>query len=310
MRYLVTGGAGFIGSHVSNRLIERGDEVVVFDDMSRGDKSRLRPEAIIRPFNIANYEALLAEAKDVDFILHFAASVGVKRCMDNLPATISNNVSATKTVAQTASILKKPLFFASTSEVYGMGTSTVFSEGDRLLFGDPEETRWIYSQTKVMGESLLHHFKRHSGLDFIIARFFNTVGPGQNTGYGAVMPTLVKQARGGDDLTVFGTGNQIRSFCYITDVVDAILALIDQRLFGEVYNIGNPQPTTISELANLIVRESGSSSQIKYIPYSEAYGDGFAEVPIRVPDISKINSHTGWSPKVGLPEIIERMING
>lgn len=308
MKYLVTGGAGFIGSHIANTLHARGDEVIVFDDLSRGSKDRLHPGIALRPFNTAHYETLLAEMKDVDFVFHLAASVGVKRCMDNIPSTISNNISATNTVVRTAAVLGKPLFFASTSEVYGVGKNTVFSEGDPLVFGDPSETRWIYSETKAIGESLLHHYKKEKGLKFIIGRLFNTVGPGQNAGYGAVFPTLTRQARGGDELTVFGTGTQIRSFCYISDTVDAIIALADAEKYGEVYNIGNPEPISIGELASKIIEQSGNNNTIKYVSYEDAYGEGFAEVPVRVPDISKITRDIGWKPKLSLTEIIDRML--
>lgn len=308
MKYLVTGGAGFIGSHLSNKLHSRGDEVVVFDDLSRGDKSRLHPDIKIIPFNISHYESLLIEMRDVDFVFHLAASVGVKRCMDNLPSTISNNISATSTVVRTAATLKKPIFFASTSEVYGVGNGSLFTEGDSLVFGDTDETRWIYSQTKAIAESLLYYHKQKSGLKFIVGRLFNTVGAGQNAGYGAVMPAFTKQARGGDNLTVFGTGSQIRSFCHVSDTVDAIIALADAERYGEVYNIGNPEPVSIKELAEKIIKQTGSNSTITYVPYEDAYGEGFAEVPVRVPNISKIKKDIGWEPKLSLTEIIDRMI--
>ncbi|HET9706547.1 MAG TPA: GDP-mannose 4,6-dehydratase [Vicinamibacterales bacterium] len=314
MRILITGGAGFIGSHLSEALLDQRHEVFVLDDLSTGSIDNIahlkgRPGFDYVIDSVFN-DRLVAEMVDrVDVIFHLAAAVGVKLIVERPVHTIETNVHGTEVILRHASKKKKLVVVASTSEVYGKSANVPFREDADLVMGATSRHRWAYACSKALDEFLaLAHWKQ-SRQPVIVVRFFNTVGPRQTGQYGMVVPTFVRQALMGEPITVYGDGSQQRSFTYVGDVVDALLKLmVLPSAVGEVFNVGNTQEVTIRGLAEKIKAATGSTSPIVTIPYDEAYEEGFEDMPRRVPDLAKIHQAIGYVPRVALDEIIERVI--
>ena len=314
MRVLITGGAGFIGSHLSEALLERGDEVFVVDDLSTGSIENIahlksHPKFHYTIDTVAN-EPVLAELVDrSDTVVHLAAAVGVKLIVESPVRTIETNVHGTEVVLKIASKKRKLVLIASTSEVYGKSAKVPFGEADDLVLGPTSKHRWAYACSKMIDEFLALAYWKERKLPVIVFRLFNTVGPRQTGQYGMVVPTLVRQALAGDPITVFGDGTQSRSFTYVGDVVRAVVALMNEpRAVGQVFNIGNGKEISIGELAVRIKAMTDSASPIVKIPYDQAYEAGFEDMPRRVPDISKIRALIGYEPTVELDEILTRVI--
>jgi len=315
MRTLLTGGAGFVGSHLAEALLDQGHSVEIIDDLSTGSLDNITP-LIGRPgfrytIDTVMNEALVGEMVDrADVVFHLAAAVGVKLIVEAPVRTIETNVHGTEVILRHASKKKKLVFIASTSEVYGKSTDVPFRETADLVLGATTRHRWAYACSKALDEFLaLAHWKERQ-LPVVIVRFFNTVGPRQTGQYGMVVPTFVRQALAGEPITVFGDGTQSRSFTYVGDVVGALLKLmVEPRAIGEVFNIGNIEEVTIQQLAERVRDITGSSSPIVTIPYEEAYEAGFEDMPRRVPELSKIHALIGYEPAVGLDEIIRRVVD-
>jgi UDP-glucose 4-epimerase len=314
MRVLVTGGAGFVGSHLCEALLERGDEVYVLDDLSTGSIDNI---AHLKDHSNFHYkiesvtnEPLLAEMIDrCDTVVHLAAAVGVKLIVESPVRTIETNVHGTEVVLKVANKKKKLVLIASTSEVYGKSAKVPFAEDDDLVLGPTSKHRWAYACSKMIDEFLALAYWKERKLPVIIVRLFNTVGPRQTGQYGMVVPNFVRQALAGEPITVFGDGTQSRSFTYVGDVVRAVVALINEpRAIGQVFNIGNGKEITIGDLAARIKAMTGSRSDIVTIPYDQAYEAGFEDMPRRVPDISKVRALIGYEPTVELDDILTRVI--
>jgi UDP-glucose 4-epimerase len=314
VRALLTGGAGFIGSHLAERLLELGHEVHVLDNLSTGSidniahlKGRAGFHYVI---DTVTNEPLLAEMIDqCDVVFHLAAAVGVKLIVEQPVHTIETNVHGTEVVLKHANKKKKLVVIASTSEVYGKSADVPFREGADLVLGATVKHRWAYACSKLIDEFLALAYWKEKKLPIIIVRLFNTVGPRQTGQYGMVLPTFVRQALAGQPITVFGDGTQSRSFTYVADVVDALVKLAQEpRAVGEVFNIGNTEEVSIRELADRVKRITGSSSPVQLVPYDEAYEAGFEDMPRRVPDISKVGQLVGFQPRLGLEEIICRVV--
>lgn len=314
MRVLITGGAGFVGSHLCERFLERGDEVFVVDNLSTGSIDNIAhlkgQPGFDYVINSVENEQLLAEHIDrADVVVHLAAAVGVKLIVEQPVHTIETNVHGTEVVLRIASKKKKLVVIASTSEVYGKSTTVPFSEDADLVLGPSSKHRWAYACSKLIDEFLALAYWKERKLPVIVVRLFNTVGPRQTGQYGMVIPNLVRQALAGEPITVFGDGTQSRSFTYVGDVVNALIALIDEpRAVGRVFNIGNGHEISINDLAEKIKVMTGSRSEIVRIPYDQAYESGFEDMPRRVPDIARIQALTGYKPTVELDEILERVI--
>lgn len=314
MRVLITGGAGFVGSHLCEALLERGDEVFVIDDLSTGSIDNIshlkdRPRFHYTIDTVTN-EPVLAELIDrCDVVVHLAAAVGVKLIVEQPVHTIETNVHGTEVVLKHANKKKKLVLIASTSEVYGKSTEVPFNEDQDLVLGATVKHRWAYACSKLIDEFLALAYWKERKLPIIIVRLFNTVGPRQTGQYGMVIPNFVRQALAGKPITVFGDGQQSRSFTYVGDVVRAMVALIDEpRAIGQVFNIGNGHEISIMDLAAKVKAMTGSSSEIVRIPYDQAYEAGFEDMPRRVPDITKVNALVGYKPTVELDEILTRVI--
>jgi UDP-glucose 4-epimerase len=314
MRVLITGGAGFVGSHLSEALLGRGDEVYVLDDLSTGSIDNIahlksNPKFHYTIESVTN-EPVLAELVDrCDTVIHLAAAVGVKLIVESPVRTIETNVHGTEVVLKVANKKKKLVLIASTSEVYGKSAKVPFHEDDDLVLGPTTKHRWAYACSKMIDEFLALAYWKERKLPVIIVRLFNTVGPRQTGQYGMVVPNFVRQALANEPITVFGDGTQSRSFTYVGDVVRAVVALIDEpRAIGQVFNIGNGKEISIRALALRIKEITGSRSQVVMIPYEQAYEAGFEDMPRRVPDISKIRALIGYEPTVELDEILARVI--
>jgi UDP-glucose 4-epimerase len=314
MRVLITGGAGFVGSHLAEALLERGDEVFVIDDLSTGsidNITHLKPHPKFHyTIDTVTNEPVLAELIDrCDTIVHLAAAVGVKLIVEAPVRTIETNVHGTEVVLKLANKKKKLVLIASTSEVYGKSVSVPFREDADLVLGPTSKHRWAYACSKMIDEFLALAYWKERKLPVIVVRLFNTVGPRQTGQYGMVVPNFVRQALSGEPITVFGDGSQSRSFTYVGDVVRAMVALINEpKAVGEVFNIGNGAEISIGDLAGKIKSMTGSRSPIVKIPYDQAYEAGFEDMPRRVPDISKIRSLVGYEPTVHLDDILTRVI--
>ena len=314
MRYLITGGAGFIGSHLSERLLDRGDEVFVLDDLSTGSIDNIRhlkesPKFHLVPESIDN-RYLLAELVDqADVIFHLAAAVGVRLIVESPVRTIETNVNGTRQVLDAASKKRKLVFIASTSEVYGKNTNVPFHEDADLVLGPTTKGRWSYAASKALDEFLALSFFKERRQPVVVARFFNTVGPRQTGRYGMVLPNFVQQALAGSDITVFGDGKQSRCFCDVRDTVEAMLRLVaNDRAVGEVVNVGSSEEITIEGLANVVKHRTGSRSQVISVPYDQAYEPGFEDMMRRVPSVEKLERLTGFRPQTTLNEIVDRVI--
>ncbi len=317
MRVLITGGAGFIGSHLADAFVENGDTVAIIDNLSTGSMDNIEHLKSKKNFSchidtIMNEKLMKKLIAECDITYHMAAAVGVKYIIDNPLESIEINVKGTEIVLELANDLgKKKVVIASTSEVYGKDRNgqIAFREEDDRVLGSTNITRWSYSCTKALDEFLALAYHREKKLPVIIARFFNTCGPRQTGKYGMVIPRFVKQALLNKPITVYGDGKQTRSFAYISDVVDALIALGENpEAVGQAYNIGNPEGISIGKLAEKIKKMTKSSSEITYIPYEKAYEKGFEDMRHRQPDITKIESLINFKPKVGIDRILENII--
>jgi UDP-glucose 4-epimerase len=314
MHVLITGGAGFIGSHLSDALIEAGHEVFIIDNLSTGSIENIvhlkgHPKFHYMIETIEN-EPVLAELIDrCDVVFHLAAAVGVKKIVEEPVHTIETNVHGTEVVLRHANKKKKLVVIASTSEVYGKSTDVPFREDADLVLGPTPKHRWAYACSKAIDEFLALAYWKEKKLPVVIVRLFNTVGPRQTGRYGMVIPTFARQALAGQPITVFGDGTQSRSFTYVGDVVRALIALsCERRAIGEVFNIGNGREITILELAERVKALAASESPIVRIPYDQAYEAGFEDMPRRVPDLRKIKHLIGYEPSVGLDETLSLVI--
>ena len=314
MRYLITGGAGFIGSHLAEYLLARGDQVILLDDLSTGSienirhlKNDSRMSYFLEP--IENRHVLSELVDEADVIFHLAAAVGVRLIIESPVHTIETNVNGTQMVLEAACKKRKPVFCASTSEVYGKNVNVPFDEDADLVLGATTKARWSYAASKAVEEFLALSYWKEKRQPVVIGRLFNTVGPRQTGRYGMVLPNFVQQALDGRPITVFGNGKQSRCFCYVQDSVEAIVRLMStDRAVGEVVNIGSQQEVTIAGLAQLVKERTGSDSPIKIVPYDEAYEPGFEDMIRRVPSLEKLERLTEFLPRTPLPEIVDRVI--
>jgi UDP-glucose 4-epimerase len=314
VRALITGGAGFIGSHLAEALLNAGHEVDVIDNLATGSirnishlKAQPRFKYVI---DTLTNEPVLAELIDRnDVIFHFAAAVGVKLIVEQPVHTIETNVHGTEVVLKHANKKKKLVFIASTSEVYGKNLDVPFREDADLVMGATVKHRWAYACSKAIDEFLALAYWKERGLPVVVVRFFNTVGPKQTGQYGMVLPNFARQALAGEPITVFGDGTQSRSFTYVSDVVGCLMKLMkEKKAIGEVFNIGNREEVTILKLAEMVKAQAGSRSEIVFIPYDKAYEAGFEDMPRRVPDLTKIHKLVGYEPTVQLHETINKVL--
>ena len=313
-RALITGGAGFIGSHLTEQLLEREVEVYCIDDLSTGSIENIEIFKNTGKFHyvvdtIMN-EPLLAELVDMcDIVYHLAAAVGVKLIVESPVRTIETNIRGTEAVLKMANKKKKKVLLTSTSEVYGKSNSVPFSEEHDMVLGPTSKSRWSYACSKAIDEFLALAYWKERKLPTVVARLFNTVGPRQTGQYGMVIPTFVKQAMSGRPLTVYGDGEQTRSFSYVTDVVEAIIKISEHpEAVGQIFNIGTDEEISILDLAHLVREITQSKSDILLIPYDEAYEKGFEDMRKRIPDTRKVRDLVGFQPKVELKEMIQRVM--
>ena len=311
MQYLITGGAGFIGSHLAEALLKRGGEVSVIDDLSTGSIRNIEHLKADRWFHyvldtVMN-RAVLAELIDrADVIVHLAAAVGVRLIVESPVRTIETNIKGTELVLELASKKKKKVMIASTSEVYGKATKVPFCENDDLVMGPTDKGRWSYACSKMIDEFLALAYWKEKQVPTVVVRLFNTVGPRQTGQYGMVVPRFIAQARKGEPITVYGDGSQRRCFTWVGDVVQAIIALSEHHgAIGEIFNLGNTEEVTILELAERVRGLTGSSSPIKFVPYDQAYAAGFEDMPRRVPSIDKAHRLIGYRPTLALEGILK-----
>ena len=315
MKALLTGGAGFVGSHLAEALLDHGHSVQVIDDLSTGSMDNIvhlkgRPGFEYVIDTIMN-ESLTAELIDrSDVVFHLAAAVGVKLIVEAPVRTIETNVHGTEVVLTHASKKGKLVVVFSTSEVYGKNLEVPFHEDADLVMGPTMKHRWAYACSKALDEFLALAYWKERKLPVIVVRLFNTVGPRQTGRYGMVIPTFVRQALTGEPITVFGDGRQRRSFTYVGDVVNGLLALVEEpRAIGQVFNIGNSEEVSIGDLAGRVKTMTGSASDVVLIPYDQAYEAGFEDMPRRVPDLTKIRNLVGYLPTIGLDEILVRVVD-
>src|SRR5262245_3248469 len=314
MRVLITGGAGFIGSHLAEGRLKRGDEVYIIDDLSTGSMENIERIKGLPNFHYyldsVTNNHLVAELVDLcDVIYHLAAAVGVKLIVESPVRTIETNIRGTEVVLYHAAKKRKRVLITSTSEVYGKRDRVTFSEDDDLVMGATNKGRWSYACSKAIDEFLAIAYWKEKKVPTVIARLFNTVGPRQTGRYGMVIPNLVRQSLAGEDITVFGDGTQSRCFTHVSDAVSALMGVAaHSEAVGEVYNIGSEEEITIGDLAQRIKELSGSSSRIVRVPYEQAYEEGFEDMKRRVPDLSKIKALIGYQPRLGLDAILESVI--
>ncbi len=312
---LVTGGAGFVGSHLVEALLANNESVIVVDDLSTGaiknlDGVRSNPKLTVQMGNIMDVPLMREQIDRADRVWHLAAAVGVRLIVERPVHTIETNIRGTEVVLSLAAGKKKPVLITSTSEVYGKSTRVPFSEGDDLVFGNTTRPRWSYACSKAIDEFLALAYYAERELPAVIARLFNTVGPRQTGQYGMVIPRFVKQALAGEALTVYGDGSQSRAFGDVSDVVRGLMGLMAcEKAPGHVFNIGNEQEITIVDLARKIIERCKSTSQIEFVPFEKAYDENFEDLVRRVPDLGKIREFTGYEPSLGIDEIIDRVIN-
>jgi nucleoside-diphosphate-sugar epimerase len=312
--HLITGGAGFIGSHLADALCARGELVVILDDLSTGRRENIVDlveggKAVFVEGSVLDAELVDTWVQRVDSVFHLASAVGVKLVVDNPLESLLRNVRGTNVVAHAAARYEKRLLFTSTSEVYGKHSNGALREDADCLLGPSSKSRWGYANTKAFGEMLAFGYARERGAETAVVRLFNSVGPRQLGSYGMVLPRFVSQALRGEDLTVYGDGTQSRCFTHVYDTVDGILAVADSEgAVGEVFNIGATTDTTIQELAERVIERTGSHSRIRHVPYQEAYGDGFEELGSRKPDTSAIERLSGWRPLRTIDDAIDDLV--
>jgi UDP-glucose 4-epimerase len=310
VRILVTGGAGFIGSHLVERLLADGHTVTVIDSLQSGSSVNLEKAKTFKTFifisgSILDKELISTLMKDTDYVFHLAAAVGVFNIVNHPLESMITNIRGTENILELACDVDVPVFLSSSSEVYGKNTSDSLSESDDRILGSPLKLRWSYSEAKAIDESLAYAYFVEKKLETRIVRFFNTVGPRQIGTYGMVVPRFVKSALRNEPITIYGDGEQTRCFVHVLDTVDAVLAIaFAQNTIGKVINVGNDFEISIVDLAQKIIDLTDSRSEIRYVSYSEAYGDGFEDMERRVPNIDLINNLVGWSPKRDLSTII------
>jgi len=314
MKVFITGGAGFIGSHLADALVARGDDVRVLDDLSTGARSNLaaldgHPRFRCVVGDVADRATVAGLVDDCDVVFHLAAAVGVRLVVESPVRTIETNLRGTEVVLELAATRHKKVLLTSTSEVYGRSTKAAFAETDDLLIGPSTMGRWSYACSKLMDEFLALAYWQERRLPVVVARLFNTVGPRQTGRYGMVIPRFVGQALANEPITVHGTGRQRRAFADVSDVVGALVALMDREdTAGEVFNVGNDQDTSIEELARRVKEMTGSASEIVHVPYRQAYGAGFEDMQRRVPDLAKIRRWIGYQPRFDLPQMLARIV--
>ena len=309
MRYLVTGGAGFIGSHLIESLINRSDQVVVLDNLSTGSSknlSKVAEQITVHNSSILDQQLVDKLVADCDYVIHLAAALGVFNIVNKPLESLKTNLQGSEIILQAADKYRKPVLIASTSEIYGKNEKVPLNEVDDRIIGHPLKSRWSYSEAKAVDESLAYFYHLENKLPIRIVRFFNTVGPRQVGHYGMVVPRFIEAALKNEPLSIYGSGEQIRCFCHISDVIRALLLVIDSdQAVGEVFNIGNNQQSSINQLAERVISLLGSKSKIERISYKDAYPEGFEDMQRRVPDISKIKRVLGWSPQLDLDQIIK-----
>ena len=310
MKYLITGGAGFVGSHLTDALLSRGDTVVILDNMSTGSSENLKgvidnPGLSIVQGSILDSDVVEGAVAGVDHVLHLAAALGVFNIVDKPLESLMTNIRGTEVVLEAVRKFDKPLFLTSTSEIYGKNSGGPLNEESDRIVGSPLKSRWSYSEAKAIDESFAYFYHLEYGMPVRMVRLFNTVGPRQVGHYGMVVPRFVSAALAGKPLSVYGSGNQSRCFCHVTDAVAGMIKVIDsEKTIGQVYNVGNNSEITILELAKKVIAEVGSSSEIEMVEYEKAYGAGFEDMERRVPDIGKMKRELDWAPKLGLEQII------
>ena len=309
MKYLLTGGSGFIGSHLAERLLDQGHSVTIIDNLTTGSEANLLKVKKSINFHQGNIldkrlmEELIAES---DYVVHLAAALGVLNIVNKPLESLKTNIQGTEVVLEASDKFGKPVLIASTSEIYGKNDKVPLNEEDDRIIGHPLKSRWSYSEAKAVDESLAYFYYLEKKLPVRIVRFFNTVGPRQVGHYGMVLPRFVSAALKNEPLSVYGSGDQIRCFCHVDDAVRALLLVMDSDItLGEVFNVGNNQQITIMELAKKVIELTGSSSTIEKISYEKAYPEGFEDMQRRVPDISKIKKVLGWTPEINLDQIIK-----
>ena len=309
MKVFITGGAGFIGSHLCDALVARGDEVSILDNLSTGSKdniAHLDGKIKVSQGDIRDQSLVESLVADSELVLHMAAALGVDNILENPIESISTNFYGSEIVLGAALKFDKRILIASTSEIYGKNTKQPLSETDDRVIGTPQKLRWTYSDAKALEEATAHFLFLTKQLRVTTIRFFNTVGPRQTGKYGMVIPRFVRAAIENTPIKIFGDGSQSRVFCHVGDSVKAILALaVNDKTIGEVFNIGGEGEISILELAKLIIKQTNSKSKITFTDYEDAYAAGFEEMARRVPDISKLTNFTGWKPKLGLNAIID-----
>jgi len=309
MKYLITGGAGFIGSHLAEKLIARGDQVVIFDNLSTGSASNLssiKEKIKFEEGDILDKDVIDKLVSESDYVVHLAAALGVFNIVNKPLESLKTNLQGSEIVLEACDKYRKPVLVASTSEIYGKNDKVPLNEEDDRIIGHPLKSRWSYSEAKAVDESLAYFYYLENKLPIRIVRFFNTVGPRQVGHYGMVVPRFVSAALKNELLSVYGSGNQIRCFCHVADAVRGLLLVMDSdKAVGEVFNVGNNQQISIMELAKTVIEITGSKSNIEKIAYEKAYPQGFEDMQRRVPDISKIKQVLGWAPEINLDQIIK-----
>jgi len=309
VNYLITGGAGFIGSYLAEKLIARGDQVVIFDNLSTGSANNLssiQEKIIFEEGNILDKDVIDKLVAESDYVVHLAAALGVFNIVNKPLESLKTNLQGSENILEACDKYRKPVLVASTSEIYGKNDKVPLNEEDDRIIGHPLKSRWSYSEAKAVDESLAYFYYLENKLPIRIVRFFNTVGPRQVGHYGMVVPRFVSAALKNEPLCVYGTGDQIRCFCHVTDAVRGLLLVMDSdKAVGEVFNVGNNQQISIMELAKKVIEITGSKSTIEKIAYEKAYPEGFEDMQRRVPDISKIKQVLGWSPEINLDQIIK-----
>ena len=309
MKYLITGGAGFIGSHLAEKLIARGDQVVIFDNLSTGSANNLsgiKEKIKFEQRDILDKAVIDKLVLESDYVVHLAAALGVFNIINKPLESLKTNLQGSEVVLEACDKYRKPVLVASTSEIYGKNDKVPLNEEDDRIIGHPLKSRWSYSEAKAVDESLAYFYYLENKLPIRIVRFFNTVGPRQVGHYGMVVPRFVSAALKNEPLTVYGSGDQIRCFCHVSDAVRGLLLVMDSdKVVGEVFNVGNNQQISIMELAKKVIEITGSKSAIEKIAHEKAYPEGFEDMQRRVPDISKIKQVLGWAPEINLDQIIK-----